>query len=194
MRSWLMRILGLAGMLCCVATQAGTSASKPVDIRNLMNVTQFKHAGLNKLSPDEINTLNTWLNQYLNSRAMPAPASVRQAAATPSSNASSVPPAAESTSAAPASGIANFGADTMAPKESSREPNRIESRIAGQFTGWTGDTVFKLENGQVWKQAATGYYTNIQLDHPQVVIKKLSFGYLLTVPGHGETVFVRRIK
>jgi len=113
---------------------------------------------------------------------------------TTSSHASSVPLAAASTSAAVASGIANFGADTMAPKESSREPNRIESRIAGQFTGWTGDTVFTLENGQVWKQAATGYYTNIQLDHPRVVIKKLSFGYLLTVPGHGETVFVRRIK
>ncbi|MDE2345726.1 MAG: hypothetical protein KGL13_04585, partial [Gammaproteobacteria bacterium] len=73
-------------------------------------------------------------------------------------------------------------------------PSRIESHIAGHFTGWTGNTVFKLENGQIWKQAATGYFTNIDLDNPEVVIKKLTFGYLLTLPGHGETVFVRRVK
>ncbi|MGA9853921.1 MAG: hypothetical protein WBR29_01420 [Gammaproteobacteria bacterium] len=193
MRSWIMRILVLVSMLCCLAALAGTSATKPVDIRDLMNVTQFDKAGLNKLSPDEINALNAWLNQYLDSRAVTTPRPAPLAAVTPPTAASAVPQAAGSATAA-ASGIASFGADTMVPKESPQEPNRIESRIAGLFTGWTGDTVFKLENGQVWKQAATGYYTNVELDHPQVVIKKLSFGYLLTLPGHGQTVFVRRIK
>ncbi|HVC37229.1 MAG TPA: hypothetical protein VNF46_02395 [Gammaproteobacteria bacterium] len=180
MRSWTIRILGLAGMLCCVAALAGASASKPVDVRDLMNVTQFDRTGLGKLSPDELKALNVWLNQYLDSRTAPT--------ATPP-----VPEAAVSPAAA-ASGVTSFGAETMTPKGSAQEPNRIETRIAGPFTGWTGETIFKLENGQVWKQAATGYYTNVELDHPQVVIKKLSFGYLLTLPGHGETVFVRRIK
>ncbi len=178
MRSWVMRILGMAGMLCCMAALVGAAAPKPVDIRDLMNVTQFDQAGLSKLTPDEMNSLNAWLNQYLNSHSVTT----------------SPPPAAGPPSAAAPAGIASFGAETMPPKELPQEPNRIESRIAGLFTGWTGDTVFKLENGQVWQQAATGYYTNVQLDHPQVVIKKLSFGYLLTLPGHGQTVFVRRIK
>ncbi|HVA55151.1 MAG TPA: hypothetical protein VNI53_05040 [Gammaproteobacteria bacterium] len=189
-----MQLLGLAGMLCCMAALAGTSAPKPANIRDLMNVTQFDQAGLNKLSPDEINALNAWLNQYLDSRSVRAPAPVPKAAVTPHVSTRSVPQTAGFPTAAAASGIASFGAETMTPKESPQEPNRIESRIAGPFTGWTGDTVFKLENGQVWKQAATGYYTNVELDHPQVVIKKLSFGYLLALPGHGETVFVRRIK
>lgn len=149
----------------------------PVDVRNAITVTQFDQTGLDKLSPQQLQAFNLWLNQYLSTRA----------AAPPVSPAASVPQAA-----APA--IASFGADTMAPKENPATPDRVETRIAGRFTGWTGNTVFKLENGQVWQQASTGYFTNVELDHPQVVIKKLRFGYLLTLPGKGETVFVRRIK
>ena len=145
-----------------------------------MNVTQFDRAGLNKLTADEIKELNAWLNQYLASRPGKAIA--------PATPRSIVPLPAAATS------VVSFGADSMPPEESPGQLTRIETRIAGPFTGWTGDTIFKLENGQVWKQAAAGYFTNIQLDHPEVVIKKLSFGYLLTLPGHGETVFVRRIK
>jgi hypothetical protein len=180
MRGWAMRILGFTCMLCSAAVFAGTPAPKTMDIRDLMNVTQFDKAGLNKLTPEEIKALNAWLNQYLNA------CTATPVKATASRNAASLPVAASST--------AGFGADSMTPKESPLEPARMETRIAGLFTGWTGDTVFKLENGQIWKQAATGYFTNVELDHPEVVIKKLSFGYLLTLPGHGETVFVRRIK
>jgi hypothetical protein len=204
MQRWIMRVLGLAGMLCCLGALAGTSAAKPVDIRDLMNVNQFDASGLNKLSPDEIKALNLWLNQYLDTRSVSAPAPgptpdqvpvpVPQADALSARPASSLPPETGPSSTKPASSIANFGADTMTPKETPGEPTRIESRIAGLFTGWTGDTVFKLENGQIWQQAATGYYTDVKLDHPQVVIKKLTFGYLLTLPGHGQTVFVRRVK
>ena len=32
----------------------------------------------------------------------------------------------------------------------------IESHIVGTFTGWRGKTVFKLDNGQEWKQAESG--------------------------------------
>ena len=33
------------------------------------------------------------------------------------------------------------------------------SRIAGNFYGWSGDTIFKLENGQFWQQSAAGAKT-----------------------------------
>ena len=150
-------ILGLASIMFCVAALAGPPASKRVDVRDLMTVTEFKQAGLNKLSPDELKVFNIWLNQYLNSRAAVVTAPpVAQAASA----------AAAATPAAAASGAAGFGADTMAPKESVQTPSRIETRIAGMFTGWTGDTLFPLENGQVWQQAATGYFTEAELDHP----------------------------
>ena len=186
MRTVIMWILVIAGMMFDVMALAGPPASKPVDVRDLMSVTQYDQAGLNKLSPGELTALNAWLNHYLGTRA-------QATAAFPVAQVAS-PPAAAVPAAAARSAVASFGADTMAPMESADEPRRIETRIAGLFTGWTGDTVFPLENGQVWKQAASGYYTDARLNHPRVVIKKLVFGYLLTLPGHSETVFVRRIK
>lgn len=180
MQNRIMWILGLAGLIICATAAAAVQPVASVDVRNLMTVTEFDHAGLNKLSPGEIKALNVWLNQYLQSRTQ----------------ISGTPPAVRNTGtpAAASSGVARFGVETMAPTETVRAPNRIETRIAGRFTGWTGETLFKLENGQEWEQAATGYFTNVNLDHPRVVIKRLAFGYLLTLPGHGETVFVRRIK
>ena len=191
MQRWIRRLAVLACMLCVTTALAG-AASKPVDIRDLMTVTQFDKAGLDKLSPGEIKALNAWLNQYLESRISTSNPGT-PAVVVPNAAVAPATPAKPSHSAA-AAGIANFGADTMTPKQPLQEPSRIESRIVGRFTGWTGNTVFKLENGQIWKQAATGYFTNVDLDNPEVVIKKLTFGYLLTLPGHGETVFVRRVK
>ncbi|MGH8281576.1 MAG: hypothetical protein ACRERZ_05230 [Gammaproteobacteria bacterium] len=224
-------VVALFAICGCGATLAASPAATPLDVRNVITVTQFRHTGLDTLAPDELQAFNNWLTATLNSNAVrtrgvagATPLDVRdqmsvteyhrtgidklspvqlkalnawlneyvqERAATPPEAA---PPAPSSTARAAASGAAGFGADTMAVKENPATPERIETRIAGRFTGWTGNTVFKLENGQVWKQAGTGYFSNIELDHPQVVIKKLGFGYLLTLPGHGATVFVRRIK
>lgn len=148
---------------------------KSVDIRDLMSVTQFHQTGLDKLSPQELSALNTWLNQYLTDTG----------AAKRNTNPVMSPAPAASTTA-----VAAFGKEQI-PQETAQ---KIESRVDGVLTGWTGTTEFKLENGQVWKQAGPGFEPNINLDHPQVVIKKLAFGYLLTLPGRSENVFVRRIK
>ena len=221
----------LSAICVCSATLAASPAATPLDVRNVITVTQFHHTGLDTLAPAELQTFNAWLAATLNSNAARnrgvagatfldvrdlmsvteyhrtgidklSPAQlkalnawlngyVQERAGTPTDTA---PPAAASNVRAAVTGAAGFGADTMAPRENPATPERIETRIAGRFTGWTGNTVFKLENGQVWKQAGTGYFSNIELDHPQVIIKKLGFGYLLTLPGHGATVFVRRIK
>ncbi|MDE2070586.1 MAG: hypothetical protein KGJ04_04915 [Gammaproteobacteria bacterium] len=162
------------------ALEPASVSATSLDARDLMSVTEYHRTGVDKLSPGQLKSLNAWLNQYVQERAGTSPAAA--------------PPAPSPNAHAAVSGAAGFGADTMAPKENPAAPEHIETRIAGRFTGWTGNTVFKLENGQVWKQAGTGYFTDIELDHPQVIIKKLGFGYLLTLPGHGATVFVRRVK
>ena len=38
-----------------------------------------------------------------------------------------------------------------------RVDNVIESRINGEFKGWSGNTKVELANGQVWEQAAYKY-------------------------------------
>ncbi|MDE2344829.1 MAG: hypothetical protein KGL13_00030, partial [Gammaproteobacteria bacterium] len=68
MQRWTRKLAVLAGLLCVTAVLAG-AVSQPVDIRDLMTVTQFDNTGLNKLSAGEIKALNAWLNQYLKSRS-----------------------------------------------------------------------------------------------------------------------------
>ena len=54
--------------------------------------------------------------------------------------------------------VSPTGQPVFYPKEGDREI--VESRIDGEFVGWRGHTVFKLENGQEWAQAESGSFTN----------------------------------
>ena len=156
------------------------AAEKPLDVRDLVTANQFHQMGLDKLSPEELAAFNAWLATYGQSQAAPG---VPVPAAIPV-------PATKTAPAAATRADASFGQETL-PQEERGEPKLIETRILGTFTGWNGRTTFTLENGQVWVQAAAGDFET-HLENPKVVIKRLAFGYLLTIPGQGATVFVRR--
>ena len=73
-------------------------------------------------------------------------------------------------------------------------PDRIASRIVGEFRGWSGDTVFRLENGQIWRQTGDGA-VSIRLDSPNVTIERGAIGgFFLRVEGLGARVKVKRIR
>ena len=36
-------------------------------------------------------------------------------------------------------------------------PDLIESKIDGEFEGWSGETLFKFANGQIWQQVTYNY-------------------------------------
>ncbi|WP_226035409.1 hypothetical protein [Aquibacillus saliphilus] len=68
----------------------------------------------------------------------------------------------------------------------------IESVVTNDFNGWDGETIFELQNGQVWQQASYAYnyhYAYI----PQIIIYESGGGYKLHVEGVTETLPVRRI-
>ncbi|HSN16884.1 MAG TPA: hypothetical protein VLV87_01630 [Gammaproteobacteria bacterium] len=176
----------------CLAFGA-LAADKPVDVRDLMTATEFHTTGLDKLTPPELAAFNAWLSAY---RQAAAPAPVPSAAVVGTPASLPVPPAATPaaapTPAPSAASTSSFGKE-MLSGEQRNEPKRIEAHIVGTFTGWTGSTTFKLDNGQVWQQADSSTY-EARLENPAVVIKRLGFGYLLTVTGHGATVFVKRVQ
>jgi hypothetical protein len=76
------------------------------------------------------------------------------------------------------------------------EDGNIRSRIAGPFAGWRGRaTIFRLENGQVWRQAAGGAFTPPEgpLDRPAVTIRRDEQGrHFMVVDDFGATVRVVR--
>lgn len=70
----------------------------------------------------------------------------------------------------------------------------IASHIDGEFRGWTGDTVFRLKNGQVWRQRIGGRYWYKAKD-PAVQISKNMLGfYQLKVMATGRSVGVSRVR
>jgi len=79
--------------------------------------------------------------------------------------------------------VATSAVDKAVKEKKVSEPEVIQSRIVGPFTGYTGTTVFTLENGQRWAQSQrdTAYYPKI--DSPPVVIVKAGFGYRMYIQG-----------
>lgn len=69
----------------------------------------------------------------------------------------------------------------------------IESQIDGEFSGWEGETIFKLTNGQIWQQAAYAYTYSYKY-RPRVLIFRTSGGYEMQVEGMDRRIRVVRIK
>jgi hypothetical protein len=87
---------------------------------------------------------------------------------------------------------------TRPPARVYREPSggcapAIESSINGEFHGWDGETIFKLDNGQIWQQAEYDYTYSYSY-HPDVTIYEVSAGCRLKVEGEEETILVKRLK
>jgi len=183
-----MRLRGLL-LLASFLAFGTLAADKPVDVRDLMTATQFHATGLDKLTPQELAAFNAWLSAYAPAAA---PAAAAPAVGVVPSTPLAVAPAAAPVPAPSAASAGSFGKE-MLTDEQRGEPKRIEGHIVGSFTGWTGHTLFKLDNGQVWQQADSSVYET-KLDNPAVVIKRLGFGYLLTLSGHGATCFVKRVQ
>jgi hypothetical protein len=72
-------------------------------------------------------------------------------------------------------------------------PEIIQSRIVGPFTGYTGSTVFTLENGQRWAQSQPGSAYFPKVDSPPVIIVKGKIGYRMYIAGGGD-IRVSRVR
>jgi hypothetical protein len=68
------------------------------------------------------------------------------------------------------------------------------TQIVGDFRGWSGNTVFRLKNGQVWKQRIGGRWFYRATD-PEVLIRKNRLGFWeMTVVEADRSVGVTRVE
>jgi len=93
-------------------------------------------------------------------------------------------------------------AGSAAPEEAFGKPQKtpsdvldsISANVVGGFAGWSGDTLFELDNGQVWKQTGTGRYEYSGRDR-KVVIERALFGsFMLSPEGLNRSVRVQRVE
>ena len=130
-----------------------------------MSAAEFRAAGLDKLSAEELTALNAWLRT--------------RGAAT-----ASMAAAARSTRGDERVGFAD------GPTSRS-----VISRIAGEFSGWTGSTRFTLENGQVWRQVENTSLLGVKADSPAVTIEPAFMGsWRMRVEGYNQRVRVERVE
>ena len=75
----------------------------------------------------------------------------------------------------------------------SSNPGMMETRMAGDFTGWDGGTVFEFANGQVWRQTSFGTLHQY-LRSPKVTLVATGSGWRLQVEGVPQSIYVRRLR
>lgn len=164
----LSRLVLVSGLLVFSSLLSAQSEQAFSSLEERMSASEFNRAGLHKLSPEELTALNRWIRER----------SVVRYEGPSESRGTSLP---EQPGEAPP-------IDRMAREE-------FQSRIVGEFSGWSGDTVFRLENGMVWRQDESDRFRLQPVDSPMVTIKPGLFGaWRLSVEGHNRAVRVERIE
>ena len=144
-------------------------------IQQQMTAEQFKAAGLDKLSAQELANLNAWLNRTV---------------------------AQESEKAATAAAAV---AVAEAKKEQSKRGGGMfgtgggeafEARLVGHFDGFERGKKYTLDNGQVWQQIDDAHMYGVKLDNPTVQLKPSVMGstWYMRVDDRAVNAKVKRIK
>jgi hypothetical protein len=135
---------------------------------------EFRDAGLHKLTEEELERLNRWIQlRSLADGEVPAWAAGG---------------AASSAATSPAG-------DNRGLPDTTTERTEISSRLVGTFSGWSGDDLFELENGMVWQQAETGRFSVPPVENPEVRIRPGMFGsWQLQLEGYNTRIRVRRVQ
>jgi hypothetical protein len=69
----------------------------------------------------------------------------------------------------------------------------VDDYVDGEFTGWSGDTVFRLRNGQIWQQTEYKYAYRYAYG-PRVLIYPTGGGWRMQVEGMDDTIAVQRLR
>ena len=85
---------------------------------------------------------------------------------------------------------------TRKEKDSKANANRgpFDAMLTGDFTGWRGKTVFRLDNGQIWRQRSSSQYRHRGDDYRVKFDKNWMGGWEMTVISSGKSVLVSKVK
>lgn len=183
---------GLA--LCCFLLGPVIAAfgQQPGSLADIMSEAEMSRMGLDALSPEQQEMLFQWISEQGSDVRPRAATTDPVSAAVPAPPPEAAPAAVPSAPATPAAVAITAPADNFG--KSTPVPDQMRSHIPGQFEGWSGDTVFNLANGQIWRQRYATRWTTEMTD-PEVIITRHLFGlHRMEVVGTGQSVPVTRIR
>jgi hypothetical protein len=169
-----MRLLHCILFAALLAIPAFVVAQEAPPIEQAMTPEEFRAAGLDKLSAEELARLNTWLNRRVQQET-----SAAVAAATEQAREEGRKEVVEKNR-----GFFHFG---------SEEP--IVASISGTFDGFGKRKRYRLDNGQVWEQTDNATLHGVRLSNPQVRIRPGVMGvWWMKVEGYNTQAKVQRIE
>lgn len=170
--------LGLLALFLAVAAAAGAAG-----FLDQLDPEQRKRLGLDQLTPGQLSELEATVENY---RKTGEVAAARQAAET----------AVAEYRKQEEPGVISRALESLKRKPVDDTGERITAVLPGKFTGWSGSTLFRLDNGQVWRQAAPdNYYSKARENVPVVIYKSPSGFYRLRVlDDEGAWVTVKRVQ
>ncbi len=158
-------LLPLALLAASAFAPHDARADKP--IQQDMTQEEFKAAGLDKLSPEELARLNAWLGRKIETATATAAEGAKKKVEDENR------------------GFFNFG---------SMEP--IVAKLSGEFRGFAKGREYVLDNGQQWRQTDGATLVGVKLDSPEVRINPSVTGnsWYIAVKGYNTRAKVERVK
>lgn len=167
-------LLACAALLLSLSAPALAQRVVDGDLQQQMSPAEFKAAGLDKLSAQELATLNRWLQGKVEAATTQAVAAVREEAREQGRQEVIVKNR----------GFFDFG---------SSEP--ITGVLQGEFRGFGKGRVYVLDNGQEWEQTDSTSVVGVRKQSPKVSIKPGVMGvWYMKVEGVNSQPKVRRSK
>jgi hypothetical protein len=153
--------LALALLLACGGAFAQTA------IEQQMTPEEFKAAGLDKLSPQELANLNAWLNHTVQAETAKAKVDAKKNFEEENR------------------GFIHFGSD-----------QDFVAHIVGEFRGFAEGRVYTLDNGQEWKQVDGASLAGVRKTNPEVKLSPGIIGntWWLRIKGYNTQAKVQRVK
>lgn len=136
-------------------------------IQQQMSPEEFRAAGLDKLSADELARLNAWLGRTIEAETDKAATAAKKKVEDDNR------------------GFFNFG---------SSEP--VRSTLNGEFRGFQNGRTYELANGQVWRQVDDATLAGVRLVSPAVVVTPSMVGnaWYMSVGRYNSRAKVMRVK
>ena len=170
-------------------------ASESDNIESVMSAEERLKSGVDTLTAEQRQFLNDWLKENYDRRIESV---VTRTTEDEQSASTEQPVKLEATPEAIEAEVDRRVAAKLADKRESEKTKQsdsaFEARLTGDFTGWTGKTIFKLDNGQVWRQRSSANYRHRGSDRRVTFKKNWMGGWEMTVVSSGKTVLVRKVQ
>lgn len=173
------------------------------EIQTLMAPEDFTAAGLDKLTGAEREHLSEWVARYregaIKGPVVPGKQRKEAAAAEAAAEAERDSTQVAADDAAPAT-TDEYPLEYTTQSEKKEKKKKkgkakfeLRAKVIPEFRGWSGKTVFSLDNGQVWRQRTPGRLRYSKGDSNIIITQNLLGKFVMEHEATGRAIGVRRI-